>query len=376
MFFHDLKYFIKCGLRSQDLMFWLILFPIALGGFFKVAFGDLYSQITDTSPIPVAVVSEKENQIFSSALESVSGSDDSFLDVTFTDRDTAAGLLKDGKVTGVISSGDKVSLTVAENGLEQTMLKEFVERFRLNEKVISDAASSDPTKIQQAVSALSSEISPVKNVKAINGNSDVFVQYFYNLIAMTALYGTMLGLKICVENQADLSPLGARKCCSPVPKIKGLSAALCGCFILQTLCMVICVTYLVFILKIDLGNRLALVYLASIAGGITGVAMGFFVSSIGSISERMKSGITLGVVMFLCFLSGLMVGNMKGVIAEKAPWFNKINPAAVISDCIYCLNFYSDYRRFITKMLTLAAMTLIFSALGIFMTRRKKYASL
>ena len=48
-------------------------------------------------------------------------------------------------------------------------------------------------------------------------------------------------------------------------------------------------------------------------------------------------------------LIGLMMGNMKAVIAEKIPGFNNINPAAVISDSFYCLNIYEDYDRFITK---------------------------
>ena len=42
MFLHNFLYEIKSSLRVRDLVFWLILFPIILGTFFKVAFGGLY----------------------------------------------------------------------------------------------------------------------------------------------------------------------------------------------------------------------------------------------------------------------------------------------------------------------------------------------
>ena len=80
--------------------------------------------------------------------------------------------------------------------------------------------------------------------------------------------------------------------------------------------------------------------------------------------------------MLLCFFSGLMMGNMKAVVAEKMPWFNEINPVAVISDSFYCLNIYEDYERYTRKMITMVVITAIFMVLGFISSRRKKYASL
>ncbi len=67
---------------------------------------------------------------------------------------------------------------------------------------------------------------------------------------------------------------------------------------------------------------------------------------------------------------------MKTIMAQKLPWFNKVNPAAVISDSFYCLNMYSDYERFTEKIITMLVMSAVLALLGFFMTRRKKYASL
>ena len=80
--------------------------------------------------------------------------------------------------------------------------------------------------------------------------------------------------------------------------------------------------------------------------------------------------------MTSCFFSGLMVSGMKAVVEMKAPWFNRINPASVISDTFYCLNVYNDYKVYTEKIITMIIMTVIFTTIGFLLTRRKKYASL
>ena len=129
-------------------------------------------------------------------------------------------------------------------------------------------------------------------------------------------------------------------------------------------------------LKVDFGDRLPLVYLASVIGGCMGVAMGFFVGSISVLPHEAKLAINMSVSMVLCFLSGLMIGNIKGMIAETVPWFNDINPVAIISDCFYCLNLYSDLGRFSVKVISMVIYIFVFYALGVILSRRKKYASI
>ena len=67
---------------------------------------------------------------------------------------------------------------------------------------------------------------------------------------------------------------------------------------------------------------------------------------------------------------------MKQKVAENAPWFNKINPAAVICDSLFSLNIYEDFERYNRCVLTMLIMVAIFIALGFIFTRRRKYASL
>ena len=376
MFLHNLKYEIKTGLRAKDLIFWLMIFPIVLGLCFKIAFDGIYEKTTKFSTVPAAVVETEENEIFHSVIDTIVDSDEPLLSVTYTDEENALELLKSGDITGIIYVDEKLSVTVAGEGIEETILISFVEQYTTQEKIIRDTIKKDPFKAEAVVSALSEEMDILNEIPLTGGNTDNFAQYFYNLIAMVALYGTLTGLHITIGNQANLSALGARKNCSPTPKSISLAASLTGRYIVQTVCMIICVTFVEFVLKIDLGSKLPLVYLASIIGGTVGVSMGFFVGSIGSLREELKVGVSVAFSMLLCFLSGLMVADMKAIIAENIPWLNSINPAAVISDSFYCLNIYDDYERFTVKIITMLIISAVFVLLGFVLSRRKKYASL
>lgn len=377
MFLHNLKYEILQSLRVKDVLVWLIIFPIVLGTFFKIVFTDLWDKTVVFDTVPVAVVETSEDKIFHSVIDEIESSDSPLLKVTYTDKDKAMKLLEDKKITGIIfiENGEK-SLTVAsESGTNETIVKSFLEQYMVQEKIITDTVKNDPAKLNEVISVLGDSSSYVENIPLTEGDPDPYTSYFYNLIAMVGLFGSITGLHIAINNQANLSPIGARRNCSPTPKLVSMLAALIGSFIVQAICVIISVSYIAFVLKVDFGARLPLVYVSGIIGGITGVSMGFFVGSFGNMSEGIKVGISMAFSMICCFLSGLMVGNMKAILAEKAPWVNEINPAALISDSFYCLDVYSDYDRYIRKSVTLLIICAAFILTGSLLTRRKKYAS-
>lgn len=376
MFFHDLKYMLLSGFRVKSFLFWLMLFPILLGTLFKVAFGNVYENDVLFRSVPTAVVETGSDPVFHQVIDSLEEADEPLLDVEYTDEENAMKLLKEGRISGIIYVGDKLSLSVTEQKMEQVILKTFVEQYSVNEKVIKDTAEKDPSKIQAVVDKLSEDVSACRDIPMTHGDPDIYVQYFYNLIAMVAMYGSVTGLHVTVHNQANLSALGARKNCSPTPKSVSLLADLAGSYIMQSACMILCVTFAHFVLKIDFGDRLPLVYVAAILGGILGVSFGFFFGAVNRFSFEAKIGIVMAVSMFSCFLSGLMMGQMKGIIAEHMPWFNKINPATVVADSLFSLNMYSDYSRFISRITTMLIITAVCTAAGIIISRRKKYADL
>ena len=379
MFRHNFKYDILTSLRVREIIIWLIIYPIALGTFFKVAFGNIYdNEMKFTSVKTAVVVNSQENaKAFRQVADKLEEGDDAAFSFVYTDKDDALRQLKDEDVRGIIFVDDQLSLTVASNSLKSTMLERLVEKYNLSARIIKDTAKSDPSKTAQVSQALMQEVNTVKAEALSKGNTNMYDQYFYNLLAMVAMFGSLAGLHVATHNQGNLSPLGARKCVSPTPKITTILSNLCATFVVQAICMMIAVTFIITVLRVDMGSRIPLVYLTAILAGFVGSSLGFVIGSIGRFSESTKNAMCTAASLLLCFCSGLMDASIKQKIAESSfAWFNKVNPAAVMCESFFSLNIYEDYTRYIQCVVTMIITIVVFITLGLLMTRRRKYASL
>ena len=378
MFWHIFKTDLKATARNKMFIFWMLAFPIILGTFFHLAFANIYKTDVLIDIVPAAVVEKTEKEAFNEALKTVSTGDEALFNIKYTDEDSALKLLKNGEIEVVIYVDDKISMTVSQNGNKnnQTVLKEFLDTYRINEAVIMDTMQNNPQKINDVITALTSEFTGNKNVSLTDGNMDVYETFFFNLIAMVALFGMITGLQAAISNQANLSDCAVRRCIAPTHKLLSIAASLFSAFLAQSASIIISITYIKFVLGHELCDNTFMVYLSGIIGTFTSVAMGFFVGSIGRLSESVKIGISTSVSMILCFFSGLMVGDMKMIVEEKFPVLNRISPAALTSDMYYCLNMYNDYSMYIEKVISLLIIAVIFIFGGFLLTRRKKYASL
>lgn len=375
MFLHQFKYEFLNTIRQKETIFWMICFPVILATFFKMAFGNLYEKEEIFTEIPVAVVTSDTNAESAETFKLVMDSLELF-SPEYLSEDEALEKLKEGNVRGIINVSDELSLKVAANGMEPTIIKTFLEQYQAQRKIITDTAVNHPEKMDSVISAFSKEVNAVTSKQISSQNMDAYVQYFFNLIAMVSLFSVTSGVMTATSNQGNLSAIGARKCISPAHKLISTVAGLGSSFITQAICTVLSITYIMFILKVNMGDNYFMIYLSGILSPMAGTALGFFIGSIGRASEGAKVGIGTSFVMVLCFLSGLMVGNMKPLIEENIPIVNRINPAALISDLFYCLMIYDNYDRYIQTAASLLAMTVIFTAGGFLLTRRKKYASL
>lgn len=376
MFFHNFKYSLKNAFRQKEFLFWILAFPIILGTFFYVAFNSMYEKESMFNKIPVAIVENTENTAFKEVIKELSSGEDAMFDSKFTDSQTALDMLKTNDIIGIINVDSELSLTVSNDGIKQTIIKSFLDQYQIRESIITDTVNNNPQNLQSVIDAMSQEINCNESLSLSNGNMDTYIQYFYNLIAMAAFFGSISGLYIAINNQGNLSAIAARKCISPTNKLTSITASLLASFVAQVICVSIGITYILFILKVDMGDKIPMVYLSGAVGSLTGVTMGFFIGSFGRLNQNMKMAISMSVTMLSCFLSGLMLGNMKTVIEQHAPIINRINPAALISDLFYCLNIYDDYKRYTEKFVTLLILSVIFTIGGFLLTRRKKYASL
>lgn len=376
---HIFKYSFKQLIRNKAELFWIIFFPIILGTLFKIAFSNITAD-ENFHTIPVAIVKEEGNmsEAFTIVADELSKGDEPFLKVLYCNEKEALRLLKKQKVDGIIYAGDTVSLTVSSDmgnaALNQSILQTFIEDYQMNYEAVLKTAMTNPEKLPEVLEIVQESASYNKNVSYSRSNTDTYDQYFYNLIAMVCMYTGTAGCYIAIHNQANLSTLGARKNISPVHKLKMISGELIANIILRFFCVLISFAYIVLVLKIDLTARLPLAILSIFVGCMTGMTFGFFLGTIGNISENVKVAILMSVTMVGSFLSGLMIGNMRILVETICPLINKINPSALITDTFYSLAIYDSLDRYTNNIITLIIFSILFTIGGFMMTRRKKYA--
>lgn len=378
MFFHLFKYRIIKLAKSREELFWTFMFPLILGTLFYVAFSSVTDKTETFTSIPVAVVIENDSadtfkETISNLDKNVTEDDDSLLDVTYAEITEARKLLKDEKIDGIIIYNDSISLEISTNGINQTILKSFIDNYLHIESVIKTVGQENPNAIMAAIESLMEDTDYNTELSLTDNSFDPYILYFYALIAMSCLFGSQLGCSCAKELKADLSSLGSRRCIAPTSRMVMILADFFATLFVHFISILVLIVYLAYGLKVDMGDRMGLVILTGFVGSVIGVSFGFFIGSLKMISENVKYAIVLAVSMISSFLGGLMVGNMKYIIEDVCPFVNRINPAALISDALYSLCFYETYEKYIICLTTMLVIAAIFCILSYFVTRRETY---
>lgn len=358
--------------------FWVFIFPLALLTLFKFAFSNITANTENFNQIPVAVVSDEESETFKTAIEGVENGGEKLFLLTYTTKDEALGLLKDGKVEGIITVADDIlSLsTDAGSSISKSILSGFVTQYNANVSIIKDVLETNPQNIESVLKAMETEINSIESTTPSGENTDVFVVLYYGLFAMTCLFASMHGMYCSITFQANLSATGMRISVSPVKKFPLIVSALLSSALIQILAVTLACVYAYFILGIDMGVNFGLFLFICIIGSINAVGMGFFVGALGRMSDGVKNGILLGITMVGSILAGLIDQDIVYSINTSCPIINKISPAGLISDSFYAVNVFNDYGKLTENLLILAAEFLIFCIAGSLISRRRKYASL
>lgn len=377
MFIELMKYKIIKLLRNREELIWSLAFPLILGSLFYFSFGG-YSEKETFKKIDIGyVTAQGKDEEFDKVINELSKEgDNQLVSIVTTQEKDAKELLSNKSISGIIYNAEEVSLMVNDQGINESILDSFLNQYVQKKETISKIAQIAPNKLEQILNIEFSDQSAVKEISFTKGSQDTMITYFYALIAMSCLYGCFSGLTSAVDMKANLSALGARRLVAPTNKLKIILADFFSAVLVQFGCSMVTVFYLSVILKVDLGQKLFGLMLTVFVGCIIGIAGGLFVGSIGKHSEHIKTSIVLAVTMIECFLSGLMVGNMRDIIEHHVPIINRINPAALMVDSFYSLNIYDTYDRFtrnLVSMLMIAGILCIGSFLAI---RRERYASI
>lgn len=380
MFFHNYKYRVKCIIRDKQMMFWSFFFPVILATLFNLAFTNIASA-EKFSSIDIAIVEDgnyDEKDKFLEIISSVSGNEDNeeLFDIEYKTKDEAGKLLEDDKIEGYVFFDDEINVVVKKSGINQTILKSFVEEYLQTSSTIKRIIKENPESMQKDLNSIFENKNFIEDVNISNAEPNVIANYFYALIAMACFYGSFLGVKEVLFIQANQSSQAARVNMAPTNKLKIFLASMAAAITIQFLAIMFLMAYLLFILNVSFGDRSLYIFITCVVGSIAGVTFGTFVGAITKKSEGTKIGILVGITMVLSFLSGLMVHKVKYIVNTNVPILGYLNPVNLISDSFYSLYFYDTLDKFYMNMGLLCGFIIIFSSVTYLILRRQKYASL
>ena len=226
------------------------------------------------------------------------------------------------------------------------------------------------------IKSLSKQDVYIKQVSLGGKTTDGNAQFFYALIGMACLYGCFIGFGSAMCLQANLTALAARRCVSPVHKMKHILMEILISFALHFFNIMVLLLYLKYGFRLAFGGNFLKMIPIALLGSMLGVSMGLFVSSIGKMGEGVKIGILIGVSMLCSFLAGLFNGTMKDVVERNIPFLNRVNPAAVIADALYSINVYDDPARYMKNLMLLGSLCILMVTGAFLIVRRERYDSI
>ncbi len=392
MFIHNFKYALKTLFRNKMLIFWTFAFPIILGTFFNMAFSNIENS-EKLEVINIAIVNNKEfeeNEIFKETFKTLSDekNEDRLFNTKYVTEEKAKELLENDEISGYLILEEKPKIIVTTSGINETILKSVTEEIIQTSEIISNIAESEIKKELTAenynidyekiynniIENIQKEEAKIKNIS--NSNLSYTMIEYYTLIAMTCLYGGILGMVAINQNLANMSNNGKRISVAPTSKGKVVFSSIIASYITQLVGLALLFVYTIFVLKVDYGTNLPLIILLGMVGSFAGLAMGLAVGTLLKANEGVKTGILISITMLGCFLSGMMGITMKYIIDKNVPIVNKLNPASMITDGFYSLYYYDTLDRYFFNIASLIIFAFIMISISIFSLRSQKFEKL
>lgn len=372
---HLIKYNLLVKVKNFATTFWPLIFPLLLGTMFYFAFGNIDD--ADFETVQVGIVKEEEpDTLFLMFLDQMENNGNHLIAAHELSGTAALAKLENEEISGIYYVGKAPSLTVAANGIPQSILQSVLTSYETGKSTIRQIVRTHPSGLWKGIQKMLNQQEPITQVSLGGHTINGTVQFFYALIAMTCLYGCFIGFGSAITLQANITALAARRCVTPTHKLKLILSEQIASFLLGYFDVIVLLVYLRYILKLDFQGKIGPMLLISFFGSLIGVSIGIFVGSLGKMKEGVKIGIILGISMICSFLSGLMNNTMKDIVEKNAPFINRINPAALISDAFYCINVYDDLGRYYRNLITLAVMSVVLVAASFLLIRRESYDSI
>lgn len=377
MFLRLYKYSLFTCVRQKMMVFWSLLFPVVLGTLFQMSFGE-YMDDMEFQAIPVAYVMEEgADESFTELLETLENGNE-LIEVRTVPKEEAEKLLKEEDVEGIFrnTKDDGITLTVTEEDVNQSILSNILEQYERTFSTFTNIGKENPERIGAAAAILEEESQYMREENISDTPKSHMMDFYYSLIAMNCLMGSMAGVACAANIKANLSDLGARRVIASTNRFSILFSDLAACVTLQFVYTTFSVCYLMFALKVALGDHLGLILLTAFLGSVLSIFLGYFIGLLGKLKLTVKEGIGVMVMLTSSFLSGLMAEGMYRIVETYAPIIHRINPASLIVRALRSLDIYDSYEIYMQCVVSLLTLTILLGVGAYMMVRRERYASI
>lgn len=370
MFFQIFSGRLKMTFRDKSSLFWTLLFPFIIATLFYFAFSQL-GKGDSFQKINVALTNLDKNPTF---VEMLNETD--LCNITKCDESEAKKLLDERKVTGIIHVDEELKLTVTQNGINQSILKNVLDAYQQTHSTLVNIIDQNPGILKTNFMNEINVRQTYTKETPIGNNTNSTVILFYALIAMTCLMGSTQAVVDVDMIQANQSSIAARINVAPTHKLKAFTASISTVILLQFISVLIAIAYMNYVLKIDFSSDIGWILLLIAVACFSCVMFGAVVSALIKKSGNVKVVIMVAIMNILCFFAGMMAPNMKYIIHTHVPILAYINPANLISDGLYSLYYYGVSERYFINLIILAIFGVVCCTLTYFIVRRQKYASI
>lgn len=393
MFMHNFIYSFKILCKNKMLIFWTFAFPIILGTFFYLAFSNIESS-EKLDAFPIAIVNNDafmNRKVLQETFQNLGDeeNEDRLFEIIYVEKEEEAKkMLEKDAIDGYLFIEGEVKVLVKRSGMNQTILQLVTEEMLEMETMVQIIVEKErqaylekgiafdvtPEYVEKIANTITNQLKEDSSIKDISKEHLSYTMIeFYTLIAMTCLYGGILGMTSINQNLPNRSETGKRISVSPISKGKLILSSVLASFLVQLFGVFLLFLYTIFALKVDYGSRVPLIFLLTFVGSFAGLSLGVFIATFLKTNENVKTGVIIAVTMLGCFLSGMMGITMKYVVDTNMPILNKINPASMITDGFYSLYYYDILDRFYLSVISLALFSLLMIILSMHQLRRQTY---
>lgn len=378
MFIYKLKELV----RNRFLIGWNFLFPLVLATAFYLGFGNMIKDDPDSfKAIDVGYVNiAGEETNFHKVIGELSvetGDHADILNVSeYTSEEEAMKDLKgEGGIYGIyVDDGNEIKTIVPFNGYRATALNQIVREYENKITLIGNISKDHPENLDTALELVTKDMNIAKEYDFGSGIS-LYLQYFFALIAMASLFGSWISTEMVEGMCANHTENGKRFECAPVSKLMSIASGVLAGASMQAVSNAIVVIYIEYVLKIKFGIPLWNVILITTLGSGLGISMGVLIGALVK-NKRLFDIIPIVFSMTCSFCSGLMWDQIRQMIQANAPILNKINPAALLVDCLYTRATYGTIDVYYQDIGIMSIMIIGALTISAVLLRRRRYVSL